>query len=92
MANLLVQEIRKITQFDRVLIYKFDSDNSGVVIAENKAEHLESFLGLHYPSSDIPEIPRTLYCKNWLRLIVDVNYQPVPITPLYNPLTRSNLV
>ena len=91
MANLLVQEIRKITQFDRVLIYKFDSDNSGVVIAENKAEHLESFLGLHYPSSDIPEIPRTLYCKNWLRLIVDVNYQPVPITPLYNPLTRSNL-
>ncbi|MBD2318403.1 ATP-binding protein [Phormidium tenue] len=91
MANLLVQEIRKITQFDRVLIYKFDSDNSGVVIAENKAEHLESFLGLHYPSSDIPEIPRALYCKNWLRLIVDVNYQPVPITPLYNPLTQANL-
>jgi len=91
MANLLVQEIRKITQFDRVLIYKFDSDGNGVVIAENKAEHLEPLLGLHYPSSDIPEIPRTLYCKNWLRLIVDVNYQPVPIIPLHNPLTQRTL-
>ena len=91
MTGLLVQEIRKITQCDRTLIYRFDPDNSGVVVAEDKAEHLESLLGLHYPSFDIPAIPRELFQKNWLRLIVDVRSQPVPIIPPLNPLTQKPL-
>ncbi len=91
MINLLVQEIRQITEYDRVVIYKFDTNNSGSVIAEAKAENLESLLGLHYPASDISEIARTLYCKNWLRIIVDVNYQPVPIIPSKNPITQETL-
>jgi chemotaxis family two-component system sensor kinase Cph1 len=91
MSELLVKEIRKITQFDRVLIYRFDVDNSGVVIAEDKAENLEPLLGLHYPSSDIPEIPRKLYYRNWLRLITDVNSKPIAIIPPTNPLTQRTL-
>ncbi len=92
MTNLLVQEIQKITEYDRVLIYKCDSDGSGEVIAEAKSdEHLESFLGLHYPASDISDIARQLYCKNWLRIIVDINYQPVPIIPSQNPVTHKTL-
>lgn len=90
-SDLLVKEVRKITGFDRVLIYKFDPDNSGVVIAESKKDELETLLGLHYSSFDIPELARKLYYKNWLRLIVDVNYQPVPIIPQENPLTQKNL-
>ena len=91
MADVMAQQIRLITQLDRVIIYKFEDDDSGVVIAEDKADDLESLLGLHYPSFDIPEVARNLYCKNWLRLIVDLNYQPVPIIPPNNPLTELPL-
>jgi light-regulated signal transduction histidine kinase (bacteriophytochrome)/CheY-like chemotaxis protein len=89
MSGLLVQEIRKITQCDRVMIYRFEPDNSGVVIAEAKDEQIESFLGLHFPAADIPEIARKLYYKNWLRQIVDVDSHPVPIVPLNNPITQE---
>lgn len=61
------------------MIYRFDEDYSGEVFAESKAENVESFLGLHYPQSDIPVQARELYLKNSLRLIVNVNYSPVPI-------------
>ncbi len=91
MSNLLVQEIRKISGFDRVLIYKFEPDHSGVVIAEAKAHNLEPLLGLHYPSFDIPEIARQIYCKNWLRLIADLEDQSVPLIPFNNPLTEAPL-
>jgi len=89
MSYLLAQQVRKITQFDRVMIYRFEPDNSGIVIAEAKDEHLESLMGLHYPAADIPEIARQLYYKNWLRQIVDVNSQPVPIMPINNPITQE---
>jgi light-regulated signal transduction histidine kinase (bacteriophytochrome)/CheY-like chemotaxis protein len=89
MSGLLVQEIRKITQCDRVMIYRFEPDNSGIVIAEAKDEQIESFLGLHFPADDIPELARKLYYKNWLRQIVDVNSHPVPIVPLNNPITQE---
>ncbi|MFB2897689.1 ATP-binding protein [Aerosakkonemataceae cyanobacterium BLCC-F50] len=91
MTELLAQEVRKITGYDRVMIYQFEPDESGIVIAENKREGLEPFLGLHYPASDIPKQARQLYYRNWLRLIVDVNYQPVPIIPKDNPVTNTPL-
>jgi len=91
MSHLLAQQVRKVTQFDHVMIYRFERDNSGIVIAEAKNEHIESFLGLHFPAADIPEIARQLYYKNWLRQIVDVNYQPVPIIPFHNPITQQTI-
>ena len=91
MIDLLVRKIREITQYDRVLIYQFDRDNSGDVIAECKEESLESLLGLHYPATDISTIARNLYCLNWVRLIVDINYRPVPILPPQNPITGEPL-
>ncbi len=91
LSNLLVQEIQKITKYDRVLIYKFDPDDSGVVIAEAKSQYLEPLLGLHYPASDIPSFARELYHRKWLRLIVDVDTQPVPIIPSNNPLAQEPL-
>lgn len=91
MTKLLAREIRKITGYDRVMVYQFEPDESGIVIAESKQEELEPFLGLHYPASDIPKQARNLYYQNWLRLIVDINYQPVPIIPKYNPLTNAPL-
>ncbi|OIP73508.1 MAG: hypothetical protein AUK48_10115 [Oscillatoriales cyanobacterium CG2_30_44_21] len=91
MSSLLAQEVRKITKLDRVMIYQFEHDDSGVVIAESKDESATSFLGLHFPAADIPVLARELYYKNWLRQIVDVDSQPVPLTPINNPLNQEPL-
>ena len=95
MSDLLVKEIQKITQYDRVLLYRFEPDQSGVIVAEaiscHKDQLLESLLGLHYPASDVPVQARKLYYNNWLRLIVDLNCQPVSLIPANNPITNDPL-
>ncbi|MGB3692947.1 MAG: ATP-binding protein [Spirulinaceae cyanobacterium] len=90
-TKFLAQEVRKITGFDRVMVYRFEPDNSGVVVAEAKRAGLEPYLHLHYPASDIPKQARKLYYNNWLRLIVDINYQPAELIPPHNPLTNEPL-
>jgi light-regulated signal transduction histidine kinase (bacteriophytochrome)/CheY-like chemotaxis protein len=90
-AELIAKEVRSITGYDRVMVYRFEADDSGVVIAEDKKEELEPYLNLHYPAIDIPPPARKLYYKNWLRLIPDLNYQPVEIIPANNPLTNAPL-
>ncbi|NEP77765.1 MAG: GAF domain-containing protein [Okeania sp. SIO3B3] len=87
LCQIIVEEIRTITGFDRVMVYKFDSQENGAVIAEDKIETLDSLLGLNYPSLDIPTQARKLYTRNWLRTIGNVNYQPVKITPVNNQIT-----
>lgn len=90
-TDRLVWEVFQLTGYDRVMIYQFEEDGSGVVIAEAKKEDIESYLGLHYPASDIPLQARKLYCKSWLRLIIDINYKPVDLVPVLNPLTNEPL-
>lgn len=79
LCQAIADETRSLTGFDRVMIYRFDKDYNGEVFAESKDDRFESFLGLNYPHTDIPVQARQLYIKNLLRLIVDVNYEPVPI-------------
>lgn len=74
-----IQKIQLLTGFGRVMVYKFAPDWSGEVITEVKIESMPSYLGLHFPASDIPEQARVLYTKNWIRVIPDVYYQAVPI-------------
>ncbi|MDY6781277.1 MAG: ATP-binding protein [Cyanobacteriota bacterium] len=90
-GEVVVREIRKITGFDRIMIYRFNEDGVGRVIAENKREDLESFLNLHYPETDIPKQARKLYFLNWLRLIPDIAYQPSSLVPQLNPITGEPL-
>ena len=78
-------EVRALTGFDRVMIYRFDVDGHGEVIAEALSDQLTPFLGLHYPASDIPKQARALYLRNWLRLIPDIHYAPVDIVPTLTP-------
>lgn len=89
LCQMTVEEIRKLTGFDRVMVYQFDAEGNGAVIAEDKAKSLIPFLGLNYPSSDIPKQARKLYTLNWLRLIPDINYKPVPLLPGNNPVTNE---
>lgn len=73
--------VRELTGFDRVMVYRYDDEYNGEVVAEAKRDDLNSFLGLHYPASDIPAQARALYEKSWLRLISDVDYTPVALLP-----------
>ena len=70
------KQIRLLTGFDRVMIYRFDAEWNGRVLAEAKKESMTSFLDLHFPASDIPKQARELYLTNWLRIIPDVQYLP----------------
>ena len=88
---IIVEEVRQLTGFDRVMIYQFDGDGSGSVIAESKQAHLQAFLGLCYPDSDIPKQAKKLYTLNSIRLIPDVNYQAVEIIPAHNQLSAQPL-
>jgi PAS domain S-box-containing protein len=79
LGAVLTQEVRALTGMDRVMVYRFSADWHGEVIAESRAAGLAAFVGLHYPASDIPEQARRLYERNLIRVIVDVDYQPVPL-------------
>ena len=79
LSNLLnnaVSQIRNITGFDRVMIYRFAPDYHGEVVAEASKDGLASWLGLHYPATDIPAQARELYKINLTRLITDVHTEP----------------
>lgn len=79
LATVVVDDVRELTGFDRVMLYRFDAQWNGEVIAEAAREDLPPYLGLHYPAADIPAQARALYEQNWLRLIPDTSYRPVPL-------------
>ncbi|WP_116450239.1 SpoIIE family protein phosphatase [Blastococcus litoris] len=81
LTDVLARDVRALTGFDRVMVYRFDADWNGEVIAEARRDDLEPFLGLWYPASDIPAQARALYATNWMRLIPDAGYQRVPLDP-----------
>ena len=85
-AREAAKEVRAITQFDRILLYNFDGNGGGTVLAEDANGVLPSYLGLRFPASDIPAQARELYRLNRIRLIPDADYEPVPIDPPLNPL------
>jgi light-regulated signal transduction histidine kinase (bacteriophytochrome) len=73
------------------MVYRFEHDQSGVVIAEARADGLEPFLGLRYPASDIPVQVRELFKLNRCRVIGDRDAEPSPVLSLSNlrPLDLS---
>ena len=77
--HLAAHQVRAVTGFDRVMVYKFLPDGTGEVMAEALRSGLPPFLGLRYPASDIPAQARALYRRQWLRLIPEVDYTPVPL-------------
>lgn len=72
-------QVRKIIDFDRVMIYKFAPDGHGEVVSESKSDDQDSWLGQHFPASDIPQQARSLYKINLTRLIADVEAVPSKI-------------
>ena len=64
-----VEAVQRLAGFDRVMIYRFDEEYNGEVIAEAKQPHLEAYLHLRYPHTDIPAQARALYLRNGIRHI-----------------------
>ena len=73
------RQVRNMTGFSRVMVYRFAATGSGEVIAEEAPVGAEKFLGLHYPASDIPVQARALYLRNPFRIIADVKADTVPL-------------
>jgi chemotaxis family two-component system sensor kinase Cph1 len=91
LADFVVREMRNLLGYDRVMVYRFDPDGHGAIIAEEKEKSLEAYLNRHYPSTDIPQRARELYLRNKVRVLVDVGYTPVPLVPRLNPTTGDDL-
>ena len=85
MCEMAAKQVRALTGFDRVMVYRFADDGSGEVVAEARGRALEPYLNLRYPASDIPVQARALYARNLLRIISDVDAEPVPIEPVLDP-------
>ncbi len=90
-CQLAAKEVARITGFDKVMLYQFDADWNGTVIAEENSGQFESYFDLRFPASDIPQQARRLYVQNRLRLIPDANYQPSPVLPALHPQTQQPL-
>jgi chemotaxis family two-component system sensor kinase Cph1 len=88
-CQIIVREVRKVTGFDRVMLYKFDEDGHGEVVAEEKLQDMEPYLGLHYPESDIPQPARKMFLSNWIRVIPNAHAEPVELYPGDNPITNQ---
>lgn len=79
------RQVRALTEFDRVMVYRFDQDGAGEVIAESVRPGIGSFLGQRYPASDIPKQARALYERSWLRIIADIDAETPKVRPALGP-------
>lgn len=85
-----VQVVQAFTGFDRVMIYRFMADGCGEVVAERTSARCQpKYLGLRFPSSDIPAQARRLYLINKLRVLGDVH---APVDALVPPLLAGGEV
>ncbi|MCR0982796.1 ATP-binding protein [Roseomonas populi] len=83
-----VAEVRRMTGYGFVMVYRFLGDASGQVIAEDRADDMPSYIGLHFPASDIPAQARALYVRNPSRNIPDAAYSPAALVPAADPRTE----
>ena len=87
-CQIIAETVRKVTEFDRVMLYKFNDDGHGCVVAEDKLDSMQPYLGLNFPESDIPKPARKMFLSNLIRLIPDASGEPVDIFPASNPVTE----
>jgi chemotaxis family two-component system sensor kinase Cph1 len=91
LCRVAADEIGRLSGFERVLVYRFDESWHGEVIAESGGTSAVSYLGLHFPATDIPAQARRLFLLNPLRAIADVASTPIPIVPSLDPHTNRPL-
>jgi two-component system, chemotaxis family, sensor kinase Cph1 len=88
-CEIAARQLKQLSGYDKVMVYQFDKDWNGTVIAEEQEDGMESYLGLTFPASDIPRQARAMYLKNPYRMIPNREYVPVSLYPVINPLTNA---
>jgi light-regulated signal transduction histidine kinase (bacteriophytochrome) len=84
-------EVRSLLGTDRVMIYRFNGDQSGQVIAESIYENrLPSLLGLNFPADDIPLHAREMFIKSRVRSVVNVDSQQIGQSSVSNLAREDN--
>jgi chemotaxis family two-component system sensor kinase Cph1 len=89
LAALAAHHVRMVTGYGRVMVYQFDRDGHGHVMAESKEDAYHSYMGQRFPATDIPAQARELYVLSRIRLIQDANYVATPLVPGENPATGA---
>lgn len=79
LCDTVIEEVQKLTGYDRVMVYKFHEDGHGEVVSEIRRSDLEPYLGLHYPATDIPQAARFLFKQNRVRMIGNCHAKPVRV-------------
>lgn len=87
LGELAVREVRAMTGFGRVLLYKFDDEGRSQVLAEHIEDGYTSFLNQLFPASDIPRQARALYVKQRVRLVANAQAKAARLVPALNPVT-----
>ncbi|WP_322556838.1 diguanylate cyclase [Halomonas sp.] len=85
LLDALTRKVQELTGHQRVMVYRFDAQWNGRVIAETHLPAAESFLDHYFPASDIPAQVRRLYDANRVRSIPDASAQAVPLVPPCGP-------
>lgn len=75
----LLCSIQEMIDYDRVMLYQFLEDGSGIVIKEKVNNKLDSYDGLRFPEFDIPQQARKLYLKKKSRIVADIDAPRIPI-------------
>jgi light-regulated signal transduction histidine kinase (bacteriophytochrome) len=79
LCQALTEQIKNLTGFNRILLYRFDEAGHGTVLCEQNDGILPSYLDLRFPASDIPRQARDLYVLNTVRIIPNAAYEPSPL-------------
>jgi chemotaxis family two-component system sensor kinase Cph1 len=91
LTQLAADEMKRLTGFGRCLVYRFEDEGHGEVLAEAIDEGYDSYSGHRFPAGDIPQQARALYLLNQFRLIADATYTPVPLRIVDRALTAADI-
>jgi light-regulated signal transduction histidine kinase (bacteriophytochrome)/ActR/RegA family two-component response regulator len=89
--DAIARMVRDLTGYDSVMVYRFDTNMDGEIIAQSRTPQAQDFLRMRFPASDIPPQARRLYTVNLVRVIADTDAVPSALVPTLDPLTRQPL-
>ncbi len=86
-------EVQRFFECDRVMIYKFQADDSGQVVAEHlgQSQNLPSLQGLFFPADDIPKSARQMFIAAGVRNVIDVSSGTIGQSNFYQRETGETI-
>ena len=90
-CQAIADEGRNTTGLDRVMVYRFQADESGEVVADARGPDLHSWFGLRFPASDIPKPAREIFKRLGVRPLPDARGSLCELVPLLDPASGAPL-